>query len=90
MFDEPTIGLHPLDIRTLLDVFQALIEQGATVLVIDHDLDMIANADYVLDMGRGGGVAGGRVVVAGTPQEVAANSQSATGKYLKEAFKRRT
>ena len=90
VFDEPTIGLHPLDIRTLLDVFQALIEQGATVLVIDHDLDMIANADYVLDMGPGGGVAGGRVVVAGTPQEVAANSQSATGKYLKEAFKRRT
>ncbi len=90
VFDEPTIGLHPLDIRTLFDVFQALIEQGATVLVIDHDLDMIANADYVLDMGPGGGVAGGRVVVAGTPQEVAANSQSATGKYLKEAFKRRT
>ncbi len=90
VFDEPTIGLHPLDIRTLLDVFQALIKQGATVLVIDHDLDMIANADYVLDMGPGGGAAGGQVVAAGTPQEVAANSQSATGKYLKEAFKRRT
>ena len=82
VFDEPTIGLHPLDVRTLLGVFQTLIESGATVIVIEHDLDVIRNADYIIDMGPGGGEAGGRVVAAGTPAQVAANKSSITGKYL--------
>ena len=82
VFDEPTIGLHPLDVRVLIGVFQRLIESGATVIVIEHDLDMIANADYVVDMGPGGGEAGGQIVASGTPVEVAQNPQSSTGKYL--------
>ena len=82
VFDEPTIGLHPLDVQTLLDVFQALVDQGATVLVIEHDLDVIRNADYVIDMGPGGGAAGGRVVAVGTPEQIAANKDSITGKYI--------
>lgn len=82
VFDEPTIGLHPLDVRVLLEVFQTLIENGATLLVIEHDLDMMANADYVLDMGPGGGEAGGQIVACGTPEEVAANDHSVTGRYL--------
>ena len=82
VFDEPTIGLHPLDVQTLLDVFQALVDQGATVLVIEHDLDVIRNADYVIDMGPGGGAAGGRVVAVGTPTQIAANKDSITGKYI--------
>ncbi len=83
VFDEPTIGLHPLDVQTLLDVFQALIESGATVIVIEHDLDVIRNADYVVDMGPGGGDAGGRIVAAGTPAEIANSADSITGKYLR-------
>lgn len=83
VFDEPTIGLHPLDVRTLLGVFQTLIEHGATVVVIEHDLDVIRNADYIIDMGPGGGEAGGRVVAAGIPEEVAGNPNSITGQYLK-------
>lgn len=86
VFDEPTIGLHPLDVRTLLAVFQRLLDNGATVLVIEHDLDMIANADYVVDMGPGGGKAGGRIVALGTPEEIANNRESVTGKYLKEVL----
>lgn len=82
VFDEPTIGLHPSDVRTLLGVFQSLVESGATVLAIEHDLDVIANADYVIDMGPGGGEAGGRIVAAGTPEEIAANPASITGRYL--------
>ena len=82
IFDEPTIGLHPLDVRSLLEVFQTLIRNGATVIVIEHDLDVIRNADYVIDMGPGGGVDGGRVVAAGTPDEIAAEPESITGKYL--------
>ena len=82
VFDEPTIGLHPRDVRTLLNVFQHLIEQGATVVVIEHDLDFIRNADYVVDMGPGGGQAGGRVVACGTPEQIAANPDSVTGRYL--------
>lgn len=82
VFDEPTIGLHPLDVQTLLGVFQALVDQGATVLVIEHDLDVIWNADYVIDMGPGGGAAGGRVVAVGTPKQIAANKDSITGKYI--------
>jgi len=83
VFDEPTIGLHPLDVRNLIGVFQRLLDAEATVIVIEHDLDMIANADYVLDMGPGGGEAGGRVVAAGTPQEVADDPNSVTGRYLR-------
>ena len=82
VFDEPTIGLHPLDVRVLIGVFQRLIDSGATVVVIEHDLDMIVNADYVVDMGPGGGESGGRIVSAGTPAEVARDPQSLTGRYL--------
>ena len=82
VFDEPTIGLHPLDVRTLLEVFSHLIDNGATVIVIEHDLDVIRSADYIVDMGPGGGLAGGRVVAAGTPAEVCADPASITGKYL--------
>ena len=82
VFDEPTIGLHPRDVRTLLNVFQHLVEQGATVVVIEHDLDFIRNADYVVDMGPGGGQAGGRVVTHGTPAQIAQNPDSLTGRYL--------
>ena len=84
VFDEPTIGLHPLDVRVLLEVFQRLISAGATVVVIEHDLDMIANADYVVDLGPEGGSAGGRIVAAGTPEQLAACPESRTGAYLKE------
>ena len=82
MFDEPSIGLHPLDVRVLLGVFQALLDNGATVVVIEHDLDVIRNADYVIDMGPGGGDAGGRIVAVGTPEEIRKNTDSVTGKYL--------
>ena len=82
VFDEPTIGLHPLDVRTLIGVFQTLIDNGATVIVIEHDLDVIRNADYVIDMGPGGGEAGGRIVAAGTPEEIRALSESITGRFL--------
>lgn len=84
VFDEPTIGLHPLDVRTLITIFERLIAQGATVVVIEHDLDMIANSDYIVDMGPGGGESGGRIVACGTPEEVAANAESITGRYLKD------
>ena len=82
IFDEPTIGLHPLDVQTLLRVFDRLVESGATVIVIEHDLDVIRNADYIIDMGPGGGEQGGRIVAAGTPEEIAQNAESVTGKYL--------
>ena len=82
VFDEPSIGLHPLDVQVLLGVFQALLDNGATVIVIEHDLDVIRNADYVIDMGPGGGDAGGRIVATGTPQEIRANENSITGRYI--------
>ena len=82
VFDEPSIGLHPLDVQVLLGVFQALLDHGATVVVIEHDLDVIRNADYVIDMGPGGGEAGGRIIARGTPQEIRENKNSITGKYL--------
>ncbi|WEV73233.1 excinuclease ABC subunit UvrA [Bifidobacterium sp. ESL0790] len=82
VLDEPTTGLHPLDVRTLIDVLQRLVAGGATVVFIEHDLDMIANADYVIDMGPGGGEEGGRVVATGTPDEIANNPSSITGHYL--------
>ena len=83
VFDEPTIGLHPLDVETLLQVFQTLIDSGATVIVIEHDLDVMSNADYIIDMGPGGGEEGGRIVAAGTPDEIAENPESVTGRYLR-------
>ena len=82
VFDEPTIGLHPLDVRTLLGVFRTLIENGATVIVIEHDLDVIRSADYIIDMGPGGGEEGGCVVAAGTPAEIKAIPESRTGKFI--------
>ena len=82
VFDEPTIGLHPLDVRTLLGVFQKLIGSGATVLVIEHDLDVIRSADFIIDMGPGGGTEGGRIVAAGTPEQIRANPESRTGRFL--------
>ena len=82
VFDEPSIGLHPLDVQILLQVFQTLIDNGATVIVIEHDVDIIRNADYVVDMGPGGGEEGGKIVAVGTPQEIIRNQSSITGKYL--------
>lgn len=82
VFDEPTIGLHPLDVRKLLEVFNHLIELGATVIVIEHDLDVIRNANYIIDMGPGGGVSGGEIVATGTPDEIKDSSRSITGKFL--------
>ena len=84
VFDEPTIGLHPLDVEKLLSVLQRLLDNGATVVVIEHDLDMIAHADYVIDMGPGGGDAGGCVVATGTPEDIAACPESITGRYVAE------
>ena len=82
VFDEPSIGLHPLDVQVLLEVFRTLIDSGATVVVIEHDTDIIRNADYVIDMGPGGGEAGGRIVAAGTPEQIRENPDSITGRYL--------
>ena len=82
VFDEPSIGLHPLDVQVLLEVFQALLDNWATVIVIEHDLDVIRNADYIIDMGPGGGDAGGRIVACGTPAEIKANANSITGRFL--------
>ncbi len=82
VFDEPTIGLHPLDVQSLLSVFQGLVDNGATVVVIEHDLDVIRNADYIIDMGPGGGDEGGRVVATGTPQAVKSCKASVTGRFL--------
>ena len=83
VFDEPTIGLHPLDVKTLLQVFQALVNQGATVIVMEHDLDVIRNAEYIIDMGPEGGEAGGRIVAVGTPEQVAENKNSVTGEFIR-------
>ncbi len=82
VFDEPTIGLHPLDTQTLLAVFNSLVESGATVIVIEHDLDVIRNADYIIDMGPGGGEDGGRIVACGTPEDIRRCEESVTGKYF--------
>ena len=82
VFDEPTIGLHPLDVQVLLGVFDRLVRSGATVIVIEHDLDVIRNADYIVDMGPGGGALGGRIVCAGTPEQVAVCPESVTGRYI--------
>ena len=82
VFDEPTIGLHPSDVQTLLGVFRRLIAHGATVIVIEHDLDVIRSADYIVDMGPGGGSEGGTIVISGTPSEVRACPNSLTGKFM--------
>ena len=82
VFDEPTIGLHPADVQVLLGVFQTLIEHGATVIVIEHDLDVIRNADYIIDMGPGGGAQGGTVVAAGTPDTIRHTPASQTGRFI--------
>ena len=82
VFDEPTIGLHPSDVQTLLQVFQRLVDHGATVIVIEHDLDVIRNADYIIDMGPGGGSEGGRIVATGTPEQIKACPESITGRYI--------
>ena len=82
VFDEPTIGLHPQDVRTLLHVFQTLIYHGATLVVIEHDLDVIRNADYIVDMGPGGGKEGGRIIARGTPEEIRQNTDSLTGRFI--------
>ena len=82
VFDEPTVGLHPEDVRVLIDVFSQLLDQGATVVVIEHDLDMMANADHIIDMGPGGGTDGGRIIATGRPQHVAHQGESPTGQYL--------
>lgn len=82
VFNEPTIGLHPLDVQTLLGVFRTLVDNGATVIVIEHDLDIIRCADYIIDMGPEGGGDGGRIVAAGTPEEIKQNAESVTGRYL--------
>ena len=82
VFDEPTIGLHPLDVHTLMDVFRHLIGNGATLIVIEHDLDVIRAADWIVDMGPGGGKDGGRIVAVGTPSEIKSCPQSMTGRYI--------
>ena len=88
VFDEPTVGLHPKDVRTLIGVFQRLMDEGATLVVIEHDLDLIANADYIVDMGPGGGESGGRVVSRGTPEHVAEDPASVTGRYISQVLRR--
>lgn len=85
VFDEPTIGLHPLDVQSLLTVLQTLIDNGATVVVIEHDLDVIRNADWIIDMGPGGGREGGQIVCAGTPEDVARCEQSETGRWIRRS-----
>ena len=82
VFDEPTIGLHPSDVQTLLGVFRRLIDRGATFIVIEHDLDVSRSADYIIDMGPGGGSEGGTIVISGTPAEVRACPDSQTGKFM--------
>jgi len=86
VLDEPSVGLHPLDVRVLLGVLQRLVDRGATVVVIEHDLDLIANADLVIDLGPGGGANGGRIIATGTPEQVAGSPASVTGRYLREAL----
>jgi excinuclease ABC subunit A len=88
ILDEPSVGLHPLDIRVLLGVLDQLLKTGATVIIIEHDLDMIANADYVIDLGPGGGTSGGRIVATGRPDEIAENPESVTGRYLASVLRR--
>ena len=87
VFDEPTVGLHPQDVRTLLHVFQRLLEQKGTIITITHDLDIMANSDYMIDMGPKGGLQGGKIIASGTPVDISQKSNSLTGKYLQKQFK---
>jgi excinuclease ABC subunit A len=89
ILDEPTTGLHFHDVAKLLDVLHELVDQGNTVIVIEHNLEVIKTADWIVDLGPEGGDAGGQVVAVGTPEEIAANAQSYTGQYLKQVFDRR-
>ena len=86
IFDEPTIGLHPLDVKVLIDVFDNLIDNGATIVVIEHDLDLIANADYIIDIGIDDELNGGEILAAGSLGDVINSKKSLTGKYLSEKF----
>ena len=88
ILDEPTTGLHADDVKKLLGVLQRLVDAGNTVLVIEHNLDVIKCADYLIDLGPEGGIGGGTVVAAGTPEQVAAVPQSYTGQYLKKMLPR--
>lgn len=88
VFDEPTIGLHPLDVKTLVNVMQQLLDRGVTIITITHDLNLIANADYLLDLGPRGGKNGGRIVASGRPQDLVKDPQSLTIKYLADYLKR--
>ena len=88
VFDEPTIGLHPLDVKTLVNVMQQLVDRGATIVTITHDLNLIANADYMLDLGPRGGKNGGQIVAEGSPQQLVKDPQSLTTKYLAEYLQR--
>ena len=82
VFDEPTIGLHPKDVETLMRVFRTLIDHGATVVVIEHDLDVIRGADYIIDMGPGGGAEGGTIVACGSPLDIKRCKESVTGRFI--------
>src|SRR5207302_2250058 len=84
ILDEPTTGLHFEDVRKLLEVLHALVDQGNTVVVIEHNLEVIKTADWILDLGPEGGDGGGRIVAEGTPEDIVANPQSYTGHYLKK------
>ena len=86
VFDEPTVGLHPQDVRTLLQVFQRLLEQEGTIITITHDLDIMANSDYMIDMGPRGGQQGGKIIASGVPVDISRKSNSLTGKYLAKQF----
>jgi excinuclease ABC subunit A len=87
IFDEPTTGLHFHDIKTLLKAFDALIERGHTIIIIEHNMDVIKCADHVIDLGPEGGEKGGHLVATGTPEQIAQNPDSYTGKFLKEKLK---
>ena len=89
VFDEPTTGLHIHDVKRLVDVFQRLVDRGNSVLFIEHNMDLVAQADWVIDVGPGGGSAGGRIVAEGTPEQVARNKESLTAPYLAEALRGR-
>jgi excinuclease ABC subunit A len=89
LLDEPTVGLHYEDVKKLIDILQKLVDKGNTVVVIEHNLDLIKNADYVMDIGPEGGERGGRLVAHGTPENIAANEKSYTGQYLKRVLKRK-
>lgn len=88
ILDEPTTGLHFEDIKLLLETLQRLVDRGNTVIVIEHNLDVVKVADYIIDMGPGGGKEGGRIIAEGTPEEVAACRDSETGKFLAEELKK--